>query len=163
MKGKTLIGLGILLLVTNSMTAAFFSTRSKASAAAVPGTALARRPPASENLPAILQQLNNNVETWSSVGQADRVAAVDAVIKLFQTRENVAILNTPEFYSQRIDEYLGANPTMRSLTLPTLIKIASVMEYDFYNGQNKDDLAQQVLGPQLFEQNRQRLGLTPQQ
>jgi len=160
MKGKTLIGLGILLLVTNAMTAAYFSSRSAAIPQSESGGASGVRPPASENLPAILQQLNNNLETWDSVGQADRVAAVDAIVKLFQARENVAILNSPEFYSQRIDEYLAGNPTMRSLTLPTLVKIASVMEYDFYNGQNKDDLAKQVLGDQLYEQNRRRLGLT---
>lgn len=169
MSGKSIILVGILILVTNAMTAVFVA-RTPAVERNIPvrpeggnavGTELPRQP-ASPNFPAIFAELNTQMTSWPKLLQADKVAAVDMAIRMFRERENTAILKSPEFYAKRLDEMITANPTMKSLNLPTLLKIVSVMEYDFYNGQDKEALARNVLGPQLYEQNRQRLGLQKQ-
>ncbi|MBI3306466.1 MAG: hypothetical protein HYZ84_01480 [Candidatus Omnitrophica bacterium] len=160
MKGKTVVIIGLLLVITNAMTAAFISGRSPASAPAIGGAgepAIKREPP-SPQIQTIVAALNNDSQGWLGLANADKVASVDAMIILFRERQNSVILKSPEEYVQKIDGMLTANPTMKSLTLPTLLKIASVMEYDFYNGQDKEALAQEVLGPQLYQQNKARLG-----
>ncbi|MCM8774746.1 MAG: hypothetical protein NC930_00080 [Candidatus Omnitrophica bacterium] len=159
MSGKSIIVAGILLLVTNAMTAAFFSSKQALQPAGSVESATPKEP-VSPNLPYIIAQLNLNMLSWQDVRRVDQVAAVQEMIRLFKERENSAILNSAEFYTDRINEMITANPTVKNVTLPTLVKIVAVMEYDFYNGQNKEDLAQQILGPQLYEQNKIRLGRT---
>ncbi|MBI3306659.1 MAG: hypothetical protein HYZ84_02475 [Candidatus Omnitrophica bacterium] len=164
MKGKTLVIIGLLLVVTNAMTAAFISSRipAAAPAGAVPAGGIAapavNREPPSPQIQTIVAALNNDTQGWLGLRNADKVASVEAMIILFRERENVAITKSPEEYVGKIDAMLSGNESMKTMTLPTLIKIAAVMEYDFYNGQDKEALAQQVLGDQLYQQNKARLG-----
>jgi len=92
---------------------------------------------------------------WNQLGQSDKVKAVETVMSMFKDRENVAMMKSADFYVRRTDEMLKANPSF-GLNLPTILKILAVMEYDYYNGQNKDELARQVLGEMLYEQNKRR-------
>lgn len=164
MKGKTLLVMGLIVVLSNAITAAYMASKSaptvSSNPAAVPAAPGAPKLPPSPEVQIIFTQLNNNMEPWSGLGGGDKSATVEQVMQLFKDRENIAIMNTADFYVKKIDEVLVQNPSMRALTLPTLVKILSVMEYDFYNGQNKDELAQQVLGPQIYEENKRRLGLT---
>ncbi|HNV86812.1 MAG TPA: hypothetical protein PKL97_07630 [Candidatus Omnitrophota bacterium] len=102
-----------------------------------------------------MTQLYTSTGRWFELTRADKIKAVETVFALFKDRENVAIIKTPEFYVDRTDAMLRSNPAL-GLNLPTVLKILAVMEYDFYNGQNKDQLARDTLGPQLYEQNRRR-------
>jgi len=103
----------------------------------------------------VMTQLYVSTGKWFELNRADKIKAIETVFGLFKDRENVAILKSPDFYVDRVDGMLRSNPAL-GLNLPTVLKILTVMEYDFYNGQNKDELAQQILGPQLYEQNRRR-------
>ena len=160
MKGKTIVIIGLLLVISNAMTAAFISSHIPAPVAPAAGGAapVVKREPPSPQIQTIFAQLNINTQGWLGLANGDKVASIDAMIKLFQERQNTAITKSPEEYAQKIDGMLTANENMKTLTLPTLIKIAAVMEYDFYNGQDKEALAQEVLGPQLYQQNKVRLG-----
>jgi len=42
------------------------------------------------------------------------------------------------------------------MDIMTMLNILAVMEYDYYNGQNKDELARKVLGEKAFEENQVR-------
>ena len=88
--------------------------------------------------------------SWSELGQGDKIKAVSRFIELFKEKENTGILNSPKFYVGKIDEMTQGNPELRA-NLPTLVKMVAIMEYDFYNGQNKDELARQALGETMYQ------------
>lgn len=163
MKVKTMVVIGLLLLATNGATAAFIASRMPEAGSANPalgggaGIPAANRQPPSPQIQIIIAALNSNSQGWLELAAGDKIASLDAMIRLFRERENAAILKSPEEYVQKIDTMLSSNTSMKALNLPTLIKIAAVMEYDFYNGQEKETLAQQVLGPQLYQENKARL------
>lgn len=160
MNRKYIIFIVVLVVVTNSVTAAIFSSKSKGTAAGV--TAQEQQIPTSPDIQNKIAELNLKCEIWPSLGNNDKIAAVKEIIKLFRERENSAILNPADYYVPKLDALVQINPPMLGLTLPTLVKIVTVMEYDFFNGQNKDELAKQVLGPQLYEENKKRLNMSNQ-
>ncbi len=73
-------------------------------------------------------------------------------------RDNVKINKPPAYYARMIDELSHQNPTMLEQPFSNLMQILSIMEYDFDNGIDKDALAQKVLGPEMYEANKKRLG-----
>lgn len=104
----------------------------------------------------MMNQLSVNSLAWGQLKPADKKRAIDAVIQLYRVRDNTAIMNPSDFYVQKTDETIAGDPGVANLDLPQIIKILAVMEYDFYNGQNKEELAKQVLGDKMYEANRLR-------
>ena len=127
----------------------FLSNRSgKASLSDRPGVGMA--------FPELMSQLSRNMSLWERMNMVERKAAIDGVILHFKNRDNVALLNHSEFYAGKIDETLRTNPMVVNLDITTMLRILAIMEYDFYNGENKDALALKTLGQQGFDQNRTR-------
>ena len=106
--------------------------------------------------PNMMAQLSQNMGIWGNMSSNEKTMAVSAVIGLYKGKDNAAILNTPEFYVQKINETLAANPPVANADILTLMRILAVMEYDFFNGENKDDLAKKVLGARGYEENKAR-------
>ena len=104
----------------------------------------------------MMNKLTVSLQGWNQLNQDDKLKAVDAVISLYKVRENSAILNSGSFYVKKVDDTLAGDPSVLNMNLPTVMKILSVMEYDFYNGQNKDELARQILGENGYEANKSR-------
>ena len=164
MDKKSMMIFGGILLITNVVTASIVSNRVSPPAAAQTGAAVSapavmRQP--SPNLPNLFNQLLASSQTWGSMTVDDRVLSIEMMMKLFKDRENVAILKTADFYAGKITEALAGNPAMQPLPLPSVLKIVSVMEYDYFNGQDKDALAKEVLGEQLYAANKARLAGAP--
>lgn len=112
----------------------------------------------------MMNQLSQNLTVWKTMDSANKKQAIEAVIRLYATRENSAILKPADFYVQKLDEALAGNPGMANSNLITIVKILSVMEYDFYNGKNKEDLARETLGEkmaQAIKMKHQYLGGQP--
>lgn len=112
--------------------------------------------PASPYFNDTMDKLVVNMQAWNQLNQSDKARAVRAIVSLYKIRENVAILNPPSFYAAKIDENLASDPSMAGLSLPSMVKVVAVMEYDFYNGQDKDQLAKEILGERLYEENKRR-------
>jgi hypothetical protein len=93
---------------------------------------------------------------WERLNIVEKKAAIDGVILLYKNRDNVAILKNSDFYAGKVDETLRTNPMVINLDIATMIKILAIMEYDFYNGEKKDDLALKTLGQKGFDENRAR-------
>lgn len=104
----------------------------------------------------VMGALMQNMTLWSSLSGSNKKKAVEAVVLLYQTRENSAILRPADFYVSQIDQSLKSNPALQSTDLLVIVKLLAVMEYDFYNGQNKDELAKEVLGEKMYEAIRAR-------
>jgi hypothetical protein len=108
------------------------------------------------NFPDMMTQLSQNMSFWKRLNPSEKKQAVDAVIGLYKNRDNVALLNSGEFYSEKIDETLRDNPGVMNMDIMTLMRILAIMEYDFYNGENKDALAKKTLGDKGFSDNQTR-------
>lgn len=151
---KTIIAVSVLLAVGSL---AFLFGPKEEPAPAVAGTQAAfpkTRP--SQAFPRVIQELSQSLVSWSQVERGDQVEAVRAMIELYKKRSNIAILNTPEFYVQKITESVSSNASMAQMPLQRILMVLAVMEYDFYNGQNKDELARQTLGERLYGANQKR-------
>ena len=106
--------------------------------------------------PDMMTQLSQNLTLWERLNADEKKQSVGAVIGLYKNRDNIAILNSSDFYVGKIDETLATNPPVVNMDIMTMIRILAVMEYDFYNGQNKDELARKLLGEKGFAENQSR-------
>lgn len=106
--------------------------------------------------PELMNQLSRNMSLWERLNIIEKKAAVEGVILLYKNRDNIAIMNNSDFYVGKIDETLRTNPMVVNLDITTMVRILAIMEYDYYNGENKDDLALKTLGQQGFNENRTR-------
>lgn len=108
--------------------------------------------------PQMMGALSQNMTLWATLPPESKNQAVEASIMVYRSRDNSVILKPADFYVEQIDQSLLANPSLQGTNLMGLLKILSVMEYDFYNGQNKDELAKQTLGEKMYESIRMRRG-----
>ena len=106
--------------------------------------------------PEMMTQLSQSMNLWERLSAGEKKQAVEAVIGLYKNRDNVAILNPGEFYVGKIDETLRGNPSVANMDIMTMMRILPIMEYDFYNGENKDVLAKKTLGEKGFAENQTR-------
>ena len=104
-----------------------------------------------------MDQLTKSAQTWNALSGDEKLKAVELMIDLFKVRENSAILKPADFYVQKIDENIVKDASMAMVPLPSVLKVMAVMEYDFFNGQDKEALALQFLGQRLYEDNKRRL------
>jgi hypothetical protein len=104
--------------------------------------------------PQMMGALTQNLTLWPALSQDNKMRAVEAAILIFRERQNSAILRPADFYTVQIDQALHANPALQQTDLLSMLKMMSVMQYDFYNGQDKDVLAKEVLGVAMYESIR---------
>lgn len=59
-------------------------------------------------------------------------------------------------YMLLLDNMALQNPGLFDQPFQNVLMFVAVMEYDFDNGMDKDQLARKILGPQIYEFNRKR-------
>ncbi len=106
--------------------------------------------------PQMMAALTQNLTLWPALSLDDKKQAVDAAILIFRDRQNSAILRPSDFYVEQIDLAIKANGELQATDIMSMVKMMSVMQYDFYNGQDKDALAKEVLGEQMYQNIRAR-------
>ncbi|MBU3760081.1 MAG: hypothetical protein FGM27_09185 [Candidatus Omnitrophica bacterium] len=124
------------------------------------GAALTRKSPDQYN--AMMAELSTNMKSWGSLHPDDQRIALAAVIQLLAQQGNGKISQTPAYYADWINQTLLTNKEVLAMPLDRVLVIHAVMDYDFDNGKDKDLLAQEILGPSMYEANkarRQKLGL----
>ncbi len=73
-------------------------------------------------------------------------------------RQQGIMIHHPQIdYMLLLDSIALQNPELFHAPFQNVLMFAAVMEYDFDNGTDKDQLARQILGPQIYEVNRMRL------
>jgi hypothetical protein len=72
--------------------------------------------------------------------------------------QGIFIQKPAENYVSLLDVMAGQNVGIFERTFQDVMMFVAVMEYDFDNGMNKDELAYKLLGPAFYEQNKKRLG-----
>ena len=101
-------------------------------------------------------QLNAELAQIESDIEAQRGVLSEKQQEKASLERDVAILNANDFYAAKIDETLKANPAVANMDILSMLRILAVMEYDFYNGENKDELARKILGEKGFLENQTR-------
>lgn len=106
----------------------------------------------------IMNELMRSSGKWNGLDHVHKLRAVEGFLMLMRTQENAKIEKPADYYVTRLDEMTSQNPKAEQ-TIPMLLRVLAIMDYDFDNGQDKDKLALDVLGPKLFEANKSRLAL----
>ena len=98
-------------------------------------------------------------EAWSLI--MDPQVKVYTVAKYIETyhQKKISIKKSPVEYVRLIDDMSRNNPDMLKNPFERILMIVAIIEYDFENGQDKNQMALQILGQQGFLANKQRLGL----
>ncbi len=154
-KNQALIGLLAVLII--GQFGFEWGTQSAKNKSAPPAAAAASMPTTKGGnlpFPQMMGALTQNMTLWPALTQDNKMHAVEAAVLIFRDRQNSAILRPAEFYATQIDQALHANPTLQQTDLISMVKMMAVMQYDFYNGQDKDKLAKEVLGEAMYESIR---------
>lgn len=105
------------------------------------------------------KSLESSSEAWGLIIDPQvKVYTVAKFIELYRPKK-VTIKKSPVEYVQIIDDMARNNPEMLKNPFERILMIVAIIEYDFENGQDKDQMALQILGKQGFLANKQRLGL----
>jgi len=108
------------------------------------------------DLAEVWKKLDKRSTIWSAmVDDQSKLLTVAEYIDRFH-KEGVKINEPPLHYVQMIDQVVGQNPQILQRPFGELIQILAIVDYDFDNGMNKDDLAKKVLGEAGYEANKQR-------
>lgn len=105
----------------------------------------------------ITEALRSSAKPWELIiSRSDKAVIVEHFIADY-AKQGVTIRKPAAHYVSFIDQMSKNNPEMLESPFERILEIVAVMEYDFDNGQNKDQLAQKILGQQVYEKNRERL------
>ena len=109
------------------------------------------------NLDQLMESLQASSEAWDMIiNKEDKEIVVDQFIQQY-SEEGITINKPAENYVAMIDQMSSGSKDMLAMPFKRVLQVVAVMEYDFGNGQDPDLLAQKILGPQVYEKNKQRL------
>lgn len=95
---------------------------------------------------------------YLKLGKPQRVNTV----KMFKEeagKQGTVISKDPIFYCKKLDAFYAKNPKMANESFVKTLKTLIIMEYDWSErGVDKDALARQWLGDDLYKANKTRLG-----
>ena len=110
------------------------------------------------DLAEVWKKLDKKSTVWTLlIDNQAKVLTVSEYIDRFH-KQGVKISAPPMHYVQMIDQIIQSNPQLLNRPLAELIQISAIVDYDFDNGMDKDDLARKVLGDAGFEENKKRFG-----
>ena len=105
----------------------------------------------------IVEALQSSSQAWDLIiGRQNKEIVAQAFIDRYK-QQGVIIQKPAGYYANFIDEMAKNSPEMLAMPFDRVLQVVAVMEYDFDNGQNKDALAQKILGQAFYEKNKQRL------
>ena len=113
----------------------------------------------SGDMAAIIQQFDQASVMWPRITDMRAKMLIVAYYVDLYRQFNIHINKPPMFYVQVIDSMSQQNPQILQYPFDQLLRVASIIEYDYDDGQNKDTLARSILDENAFIQNKRRLGL----
>lgn len=104
----------------------------------------------------IVEALQSSSQAWELIiSRDDKEIVAQAFIDRYR-QQGVTIQKSAGYYADFIDEMSKNSSEMLAMPFDRVLQVVAVMEYDFDNGQNKDALAQKILGQSFYEKNKQR-------
>jgi hypothetical protein len=106
----------------------------------------------------VWRKLDTDSRPWTLlVDEQAKVATVSEYVDRF-LKTGIRIQGSPNQYVQLIDQMAVENPALLTNPFKNIMQLVAVMQYDFDNGMDKDTLARTMLGQQMYEANKRRLG-----
>ena len=106
----------------------------------------------------VLASFEHDSRAWALIIDS---SAKEMVIKRYFRKfyeKGVYIRKTPAQYASMIDSMAQESPEMLQQPMMTILQIAAILQYDFDNGQNQDEMALKVLGSrQAVEKHKKAL------
>lgn len=97
---------------------------------------------------------------YLSFSKRKRVRVVNSYIMDAKRDGGVIIRKDPISYCRKLDSFYAKSPNMTSEPLPVILRKLIIMEYDWQQkGVDKDKLAQETLGDEVYKANKKRLGM----
>ncbi len=94
--------------------------------------------------------------SWLALSKRDRVEAISAYISEAK-KKSIVIKKSAVSYAKKLDNYY-AKESQRPEPVEKVLQTLMIMEYDFaVPGKNKDDMAREALGDELYKKNKERL------
>ena len=108
---------------------------------------------------AIWNAMETSSEVWALMMESNAKAiTVSRQIDLYKSQK-ITIRKDPAHYVELIDQFAVQTPDLLKHPFKDVLRFVAVLEYDFDNGQDKDEMAMHMLGEKGYEVNRKRLGL----
>ncbi len=106
----------------------------------------------------VWQKLDEDSRAWTLlIDNEARFLTIKEYVNRF-AKEGVQIHKSPTYYAPMIDSMFVQNPDLLRRPFKEVVQIASIMDYDFDNGTDRDQLARKLLGDSGYRTNKQRLG-----
>jgi len=106
---------------------------------------------------AIWEAFETSSEAWSlMIDRQPKEVTVARYINIYKN-QGVTIRRPVAHYVDMIDGMSRGSPDMLKQPFQNILRFVAVMEYDFDNGQNKDEMALKALGQKSFEENKKRV------
>jgi len=107
----------------------------------------------------IWQELEISTEIWPLILDANpKTMTVGKYIEWYE-KQGIHIRRPADSYVRTVDEMASSRSELLKNPFKDVLMFIAVMEYDFDNGQDPDKFALQILGRELYAENRKRLGL----
>ena len=111
------------------------------------------------NIEDLWKAFETTSQSWPLIMEMQaKVLTVERSISRYK-EQGVTIAKLPLYYSQMLDGLSEQNPSMLNQPFDKLVQFMAIMEYDFDNGTDRDQLGRKLLGDQAWMANRHRLGL----
>lgn len=110
------------------------------------------------DLDVIWDEMEYSSHIWSRMLDAQpKEMTLERYIEAYR-KQGIFIRKPVRHYVRMIDDMQYNNPMMLDHAFVDVLRVVATIEYDFDNGQDKDQMALAVLGQQAYESNRKRLG-----
>jgi hypothetical protein len=110
------------------------------------------------NMESIWKDMETSSEIWPQIIDPEpKELTIQRYIESYQAK-GIMIRKPAQHYIAIIDSMMNANPNLSKTPFKDVLKLAAIVEYDFDNGQDKDQLIVRILGQQGYESNKKRLG-----
>lgn len=114
-------------------------------------------PAAVVSIEELWQALDRDSNAWSKIMDADiKRLTVAEYMDRFR-KLGIRISKSPGEYVGIIDAMSGQNSGLLNAPFLNVLSYAAIVEYDFDNGQDKDELARRALGEANFQANKKRV------
>ena len=95
---------------------------------------------------------------WAALSNEQKVSEVTAFIKDLRTK-GITVKGDPVSYCESLDNFYIRHPDLKAEEVGKTLKTLMIMEYDWQEkGIDKDTVAKQWLGEELYNKNKARRG-----
>ncbi len=107
----------------------------------------------------IFEELKVNSEVWTQLIDKDPKVMILDKYKQWYSDQGIYIQKGSLHYAGIIDSMARTDKNLLKTPFKNVLRFVAIMEYDYDNGQDKEVLAQKVLGSGQYQANKKRLGL----